>query len=286
LLYAGGFGAWPVNWLAPEEFLFNVLAPLLLGASVIWGIAEDSDEGAAKRLVVLAIALLSLAQLTKYWNMSLAAVWLSNAYFPALVITYWLRAGQLSLEQRERDGPHWNYLATRSPAWCALLVGLLYVVLFRDGRMDTSYGISAHGMFRPVILAFLPAGTRVDRLPFEAAEVADADVDLIASNVAPTNPVYIYSSKDWAYLLKAKRAPAFPFLPVTMTPLRKQVQPAMAVADVFFLDNGDPIWNQGTEARNVIIDELLMHFEPVGTGKDLTMYRRRTPVSTEQDVRP
>jgi hypothetical protein len=286
LLYGGGFGAWPVNWLAPEEFLFNVLAPLLLGASVIWGIAEEGDEGAAKRVVVLAVALLSLAQLTKYWNMSLAAVWLSNAYFPALVITYWLRSGQLSLEKCERGGRYWNHLAARGPAWGALLVGLLYVVFFRDARMEASYGISAHGMFRPVILAFLPTGTRADRISFEASEVADADVDLITRNVAPTDPVYIYSSKDWAYLLKAKRAPAFPFLPVTMTPLRTQVQPAMAAADVFFVDNGAAIWHQGLEQRNIINEELLMHFEPAGVGKDLTLYRRRTPVSRKQDIRP
>ncbi|HWM83602.1 MAG TPA: hypothetical protein VNQ56_16205 [Pseudolabrys sp.] len=277
LLYAGGFGAWPVNWLAPYEYPLTVIIPLILCATVLWALSCDFKQGGNKtdapHNILLMISLFSLAQLTKFWNMSLAAVWFSNAYFPALVFVFWIKT---AIDQVSRSNPSIIF-AHRSALCCGMAaIGIFYVVAFKDPWMDTKYGVRGYWLYPSMVRAALDGKQQHRDTPtvFSAVEVSAADVALIEELVAPEDQAFIYSSRDWAFLLKTKRAPGFQFIPSTMTPLRAQIDGPLSRAKLLLIDNKPPLWRMDQQMSDIILEKIASEYSLIKVGDDLSAYRR------------
>jgi hypothetical protein len=291
VVYGSGFGAWPINWLAPYEYFTNVLIPLVLVATTIWAISTSASEPPShkdeheKRHLLLMLSLLGLAMISKYLNMSLSAVWFSNAYYPLLVFALWLRlairqvAGPLGVTSRRQP------LFVQVASACVLGVGAIYVWTFEDQRMNTQFGIQAYALYPSVIRqtgypkTTMPIARPMD---FALADVADQDVALIQKLVAPKQPVYIYSSRDWVYAMRAQRAPGLPFIPSSMSLLKNEAEQALSHANVVFMDTSKPLWEpDNTELREYLRHLLASEFQEEQRGVDLVAYRRLNPVSAE-----
>jgi hypothetical protein len=277
-MYESGFGDWPVNWLDPAEFVFIVIVPVVLTATTIWAISAASNANGpfeTRQNVLLLISLLALAQLLKFWNMSLAAVWLSNAYLPLLVMVFWLRTGMKFYDGQVTHPKARRIFSIVMPA-AVLAIAVSYLLAFDDPRMETAYGVGAYRLYPSVLGRVLgwksapPSG-----IEFSRGDVAAEDVALIDTLVATGGRAYLLSSRDWAYLLRAKRAPGFPFIPSTMTPLRDQLYKPLREAKIIFIDNGQGLWGAtNAEIMQIVEGELTGHFRQVQTGKDLVAYVR------------
>jgi hypothetical protein len=289
-LYGAGFGAVTANWLSPPEFLFNILAPICLVATVIWTISSSNIHGERstgweKQHILLMVALLGLLQLVKYWNMALAAVWLSNAYFPLLILAFWLRAGINEVAGSSASDCSVQVFARRGLPLIPLGIAVLYLIAFDDPRYPFRYGISMYKRYPSGVVSFIGRldshQTVQPEEPFRDVGIADSDVALIDERVPAGDRAYVYSTRDWAYLLRAKRAPGFPFIPSTVTPLKEQGErwPPLANAKYLFVDFGKHIWGDMPGENN---DELAAFLDRAieedfvldGVGKDLKAYRR------------
>ncbi len=112
-------------------------------------------------------------------------------------------------------------------------------------------------------------------LALDELGIKDSDVEIIKQFIPEKAPVYIYSSRDWAYLTRAKRPPGFPFIPSTAIPLREQGENWLPFqnANIIFLDTAAPLW--GNHRMSVAVDKLLKSkFKPIKTGINIRVYKR------------
>lgn len=263
-LYGAGFGYWPANWLSSNEFIFNVLCPIILATTVIWSVSSD------KRNPLLLIAILGLLQLSKYWNMSLIAVWFSNSYLPLLVLCFWLRTGINSIKSQSVA-----YLAT----FTLCIIAILYASAFRDARMDFEYGFRMYQYYPSYLMKLLGIQTKYKPpvLEFSKLNISDKDVLLIQQHSLPGEQVFVYSSRDWAYLLRAKRAPGFPFTPATETPLLEQGerwQPFLN-ANIIFYDTDTALWNGNHLFKDFVQEKIKSEYIEIANGDHIKVYKRK-----------
>lgn len=288
-LYGGGFGAVTANWLSPPEFLFNVLVPICLVATVVWAISSsdirEANTGQEKQHILLMVALLGLLQLVKYWNMALAAVWFSNGYFPLLILAFWLKAGIKKVAGSSALDGSIKIFARRRLPFIPLAIAVFYIIAFDDPRYPFRYGINMYKRYPSGVVSFVARldshQTLQPEQPFPDVGINDSDVALIDERVPAGDRAYVYSTRDWAYLLKAKRAPGFPFIPSTVTPLKDQGDrwPPLAKAEYLFVDVGRHIWGDLPGENNDELASFLNRaieedFVLDGVGKDLKAYRR------------
>ncbi len=282
LLYASGFGFWPVNWLSPWEYLFNVIVPILLSMTVISMFSANTYTATENRIenssLLLLIALLASAQLLKYWNMGLAAVWVSNSYLPLLILVYWIKKGVTLLRLQPTRSRISRVILNGLPV-VVLLLGLCYATLFRDERMDFQYGTRMYAYYPSLLMkmvGYTPA-TLPPTIPFSALDITANDINLIVKYVPQGKQAYIYSSRDWAYALLAKRAPGFPVIPVTETPLLEQGQgwQPFFKTNIVFLDIGPKLWNGNAALYDFILKTLQSDFVLEEKGEHLNVYRRK-----------
>ncbi len=280
ILYGSGFGFWPANWLSPYEFIFNTLIPIFLAATVIWGISNNTASSISppKRQVLLLISLLSLAQLIKYWNMSLAAVWFSNSYLPMLVFIFWLKEG-IEIAANSYKNSHSSPKKIRvGLSVIVLAIAYFYATSFRDSRMDFDYGYRMYRYYPSFGMKLV--GHHVKYLPpalsFDTLDISKKDIDLITRLTSPGEQVFIYSSRDWAYLLGAKRAPGFPFTPSTEVPLREQGEQwsPFLNAEIVFYDTASPLWSGNGEMHEFVRNRLKSHYQQLSVGDHLIAYKR------------
>jgi len=266
IMYGSGFGAFPVNWLSPAEFLFNVLIPVVLVTTVIWGISSKPLVH-EKQPVLLLIAFIALMQLTKFWNMSLATVWLSNSYLPLLIFMFWLRTAI--------NNSHMLFIRN-GLSLMVLSVGIIYIFSFNDPRMPSIFGVKSYQKYPSVLMGLHKNSFKIPptTMNFSVAEVAHQDVMLIQKWVLPGERAYIYSSRDWVYLLRAQRAPGFPFIPSTMTPLKEQGEKPLSAAKIIFFEKGEQLWGNNVEMATSIQQRLRAEFVLVATGIHLDVYQQ------------
>ena len=171
MLYSGGLGAWPIEWLGGYHWLYNIISPGLALATIGW-VAVSARRSAPpcprSHLAALAmIALVGLFLTAKFINMSIVALWQVNAIGLIIVMAWWLRA---LLEQVPAQSPESTQFAI-DPRMLILRRGslraggtlglalmlLIFLCTIEDARNPSLYAIVSYRT-HPTLVNYLLGG--------------------------------------------------------------------------------------------------------------------------------
>jgi hypothetical protein len=280
-IYGGGFGGWAVDWSLGWPLLYNVVAPGLCLATLGWALSNLRKGGqyGTSRLAALALlACTSIMLSAKYWNMSIFALWHVNSLGFLAVIAWWAREWMRRSELVRLIG-----------AGMLALAALALVGFADDPRNPSDYGIRAYLKYPAAMLEpFKRNKPPCRKMACAAPEIAKEDVALIASLIPPTGRAAILDWNDWAYLIEARRAPKFFFLPGVATFTRRQLDQSLANLDMIFVarDPEKRYLIQNPEIAEELLPVLSKEFAIVATGKRfVALARTRVPTQRPSDLK-
>ena len=131
------------------------------------------------------------------------------------------------------------------------------------------------GLLKRVIWRHSDACLRMD---CAVPSISKKDVELITSMTSERQRVAMFSPIDWAYLIEAKRAPHFEFVPSHATFTRRQLATATTGFDLIFTPRS-PVKNHGIEHPELaaILAPLLdREFEIAAEGEALIAWKRKS----------
>lgn len=272
LIYGGGFGAWPVNWLPGWSYLFVALIPGLALACVggCWAIPQKSREQAYLYLV----AALGICLFLKWVNMSINAVWLVNAFPFVAVTSWWLQKAAERLARLPASELHQQFVKWGAGIAVAVAAGW-FVWVVDDSRNPALYGARAFWAY-PSAFKGLVAGPVKSDWPPGVGQVPGEDVALIQRLTSPGERVALISYRDWVYLNGAKRPPKFWFVPSVLSFLNWQIEKSLQDADLVFVETSEGKWvlSESVTLGRRLKGLLAMGYEVAAVGPTLTAYRK------------
>jgi hypothetical protein len=255
MLYSGGLGAWPIEWIGGYHWLYNIISPCLALATIGWvaaSVRQATPPLPRADLAALAmIALVGLLFTAKFINMSIVGLWQVNSLSLVIVMAWWARALVEQLpEQRARATPfvftigsqalsfHWISPRAQASFGLALLL-LLFLGTIEDPRNPSLYGIASYRT-HPTLVNSLLGGPDLYPCPPErtgcsSTPVSPQDVALIDGLTTPKERVALLMMQDWTTLVEAKRASKFHFLPSAVVFTERQMRESLRDIDLIFL---------------------------------------------------
>ena len=284
LLYGGGYGALPIEWLGGWHYLYNFIAPGTALATVAWiagAVRHDGPPQARARVSALSmLSLLALFMAVKYVNRSYVALWHVDALCPIAVMAWWVRAwvkvygGRVLLASPIR-------VVARVPVLVGLAVLVVALLLTAsDARNPNIYAFRAYLRYPSLLNSmFGVRGSACRQVDCVGPPVAQADVDLIRTRTQPHERVAIYSYLDWAFLIEARRPPKFAQVPSPYTHTRRQLVDSLAGVDLIFLRReGDATTTYGIDHPDLaaaLVPDLTANFVREAEGEALVAWRRK-----------
>ena len=283
-IYSGGFGGWAIDWRWGWQLLYNVVAPGLALATMAWAAQRlwmaGGDDGARARVAALAtFSALGILMSAKYSNMSIVALWHVSALGFLVTIAWWARQVQLmAVGSRAGVGGWRPATPTLVGGTCAIAATLL-VTTANDPRNPALYGLHAYLRY-PAVLnprAYLRRDACA-RLDCAAPRIQREDVAMIERLVPKGARAAVFGWNDWAYLIEARRASWFHFLPSQATFTRAQLAAAARMPDILFLPNSkDPdLGIKHPELSVAMLPVLKRDYEALETGRDLVAWQRKS----------
>ncbi len=280
IIYGGGFNAWPIEWSGGWHHVYNVIAPGVAVATIAWVTVRAHEDRASDRgrlSAILMLSLLGLAMSAKYANQSIVGVWHVNAYGFVAVMAWWARSSLQILQQQLFSGEvarRWFVAAARTVVLATALAGLLTA---GDARNPSVYGLRAYALYPSLLNASFGVKGRpcpdLDCLGYRVR----ADVDLITERTDSTERVALIEGLDWTYLIEARRAPKFTFVPSQYLFTHDQVAESVAGIDLVFLprNSGENFGILNLALREALVSEVREHFVLEAEGDNLAAWRRR-----------
>lgn len=271
LIFGSGYAAVPVNWNPGWGYLYNLTGPILCISTIGWVLAETTFDPKSRErdslIGIFTLAVIGLLFLLKWVNMSLDAVWHMNAYPTIIVASWWLRK--------------WFFEFTTNKVWSIkfliafsiICCSILFLMVVNDPRNRSAYAGKAFLLYPSLLKRAI---VKPDRYQWPTAQsvISQEDVELIIELTGPRERVAIIHPTDWAYLIQARRAPRFHFLPSTSTFLGKHLERSLADAPYIFIKRallqGDMIKSHSDYIRPLLRD----HYELHRQGIDLVVYKR------------
>jgi hypothetical protein len=154
----------------------------------------------------------------------------------------------------------------------------MFVTVLNDSRNRSFYGMRAYGKYQGLIKkVFWRHGDACMRMDCAVPSISKKDVDLITSMTGAGQRVAMFSPIDWAYLIEAKRAPHFEFVPSHATFTRRQLTTATTGFDLIFTPRSAEK-NHGIEHPElaaILVPLLDREFEIAAEGEALVAWKRR-----------
>lgn len=247
MIYSGGMGAWPIQWIGGYHWLYNIVSPAIALASVGWVAATVRQPTDLQRENLAALAMTALAGLfltAKYINMSIVGLWQVNSLCLIIVIAWWVRALVQLAPGRWADGASSSgwIRAGLSPrtlstfGFFILLVLLLTTIA--DARNPSLYGVASYRT-HPTLVNRLFGVASYPCLPHRTGcalkTVSRDDVAMIDTLSTPKDRVALLSMQDWPILLEARRASKFHFLPSEVVFTQRQLDDSLRDLDLVIL---------------------------------------------------
>ncbi len=292
MIYAGGMGAWPIEWIGGYHWLYNIVSPGLSLATIGWvaSTARQPDHpiGRAELGALAAISLVGLFLTAKFINMSIVGLWQVNSLCLVIVMAWWARALVDVLPERWRPAsagtrrpprfaPAFSPRALSSLSLAVLLV--LFLGTITDARNPSLYGITAyrtHPTLVNLVFGVDSYPCPPERTGCASTPISPQDVALIDSLSAPKERVALLLMQDWAVLLEARRASKFHFLPSVVVFTQRQLDASLQQLDLVFLPR-EPADKLGIAhpAMEAILGPMLKRdFKVVGETPTLLAWRR------------
>ena len=296
MLYTGGVGAWPIEWMGGYHLLYNIVSPGIALATIGWALvsARQSPPTLPRpQLAALAMtALVGLFLTAKFINMSIVALWQVNAIGLLIVMAWWVRMllEQLPVQRSGAAqfavtvGSRTLTISRGSPRAAAtfglVLVLLVFLCTIRDARNPSLYAIAAYRT-HPTLVNFLLGGPDTYPCPpartgCSSTPVSPQDVALIDGLTGPTDRVALLSVQDWPTLIEARRASKFQFLPSAVIFTERQLTESLRDVDLFFLPRqpADKLGIGHPDMARILIPMLRSNFEVVAETPTLLAWRR------------
>ena len=282
-IYGEGFGAWPVFWDFGWHMLYNILSPGVALATMGWAVislrSAVQSEQRTRVVALLAASSVAIMMSVKYWNMSIAALWLVNSVLFWTVIAWWVIQALTFAEAVQASSGARATVKPRTIKWVLVVAAIMFVTVLNDSRNRSFYGMRAYGKYqgllKRVIWRHSDACLRMD---CAVPSISKKDVELITSMTSERQRVAMFSPIDWAYLIEAKRAPHFEFVPSHATFTRRQLATATTGFDLIFTPRS-PVKNHGIEHPELaaILAPLLdREFEIAAEGEALIAWKRKS----------
>lgn len=280
-IYGAGFGGWPVDWSFGWSLLYNVIAPGAALVAIAWGATylhqgRGSETRRARAAGLMIFAAMALLMSAKYSNMSLVALWHVNAIGYVVVLSWWGRQAQLLLADYRVTGQEPHHWFSRAAGSACLLVAVLLLWTANDVRNPTLYAFRAYLNYPSLAnIAYRHVGCRM--LACAAPRLAQSDVAMIERNVPASTRAAVLGWDDWAYLIAARRASFFDFIPSFATFTHRQVAVASRPPDMLFLPRADSVdyGIKHPELAAILVPQLRHDYEPVERGVNLVAWRRK-----------
>ena len=293
ILYTGGIGAWPIEWLGGYHWIYNIVSPGIALASIGWVAASarlSSPAYLRTHLAALAmVALVGLFMTAKFINMSIVGLWQVNAIGLLIVGAWWMRAllqqlsGQPTEPARLSFGARKLTIPRGSPRAQATfglaLMLLLFLCTISDPRNPSLYAIPAYRT-HPTIVNYLLGGPEKypcgGRTGCTATPVSPLDVELVDRLTKPTERVALLAFQDWPTLIEARRASKFPFLPSAVVFTERQLEDSLRDIDLIFLPRypADTLGIINPDMAKSLIPMLRSSFKVVAETPTLLAWRR------------
>lgn len=283
-LYGGGFGGLAIDWRWQWHLLYNIIAPGAALITIAWGSFSlwrgcANGDGIARTGALTMFGMLGILMSFKYANMSFVALWLVNSIGFIVVLAWWLRQAQLCYESDRLRFPGITIPGGAVVSWGGAFVALLLVSTAGDPRNPTSYALQSYLQYPSLLNAVLKndmggcrqlscaAPLRVDR----------RDVELITRLVPDKQRAAVFGWYDWAYLIEARRASWFQFLPSHAIFTRPQLAAAAQTPEVFFLPDHDgaDLGIKHPELAATLVPLLKRDYERIDKGYELAAWRRK-----------
>lgn len=283
-IYGGGFGGWAIDWAWGWHLIYNIVAPGLALMTAAWGAhrlwtSSPTDHNRSQIAVLVASGLIGLMMSFKYSNMSIVALWHVNAIGFLIVLGWWGRQIQLAGQDQVIS---LGGISVRAASVTGLATALLAVALLTtvdDRRNPTVYAFEAWlhypSLANPWADRVAPACKTMD---CAAPRLDSEDVRLIQKYVAAGQRAAVFGWNDWAYLIEARRASWFQFLPSHAVFTRRQLDAARQLPATLFL----PVKNDGKtlithpELNEILEPVLLRDYKIIATGRDLAVWQKKS----------
>jgi len=268
ILFGSGFAAVPISWKPGWGYLYNLAFPAV-GLATVGFCLGKRFQGFQALPSLLLFGILGPLFLIKWVNMSLDGIWHMNA-FPLIVVTsWWLRQWFLRLPP---TGERWS-----QPRFAAIVIVLVasFLITVNDPRNRTWYAGPAFWTYPSALkkaLTWKPRG-RVEEV-FNGVNARD--VALIVSLTRAGERAAIIHPFDWAYLLEARRAPRYHFLPSTSAFLDWQIDRSLEEAPVIFIHKTLLAGGMIPSHARRILPLLKSAYVREREGADLVVFRRRS----------
>jgi len=282
LIYGGGFGGVPIDWRYGWHILYNIVAPgvavvtVVLCTRKLW---QDNlpSQSRARFAAVMMFCFTALLMSAKYINMSLVGLWHVNAIGFLVVLAWWGQQMQHLFLNTRITSKSFHFLSAVCLAGLAATV-ISLVVYTNDPRNPNTYGLQAWSQY-PALLS--PRAWRARptcrELACSAPRISPLDIDLINRWAPPGQRVAVLGSYDWAYLIQARRASWFHFLPSSAIFTRQQLAASSVPPDTLFLPR-----SFGKDHLDSVHPELarlwssdLTQFEAVEVAPNLVVWKKR-----------
>lgn len=242
VIYGRGFGGVTIDWRYEWHILYNIVAPgmaivtIVVCTKKIW----KNELPASHHAHFAAVMMFSFAGVfmsAKYINMSLIGLWHVNAIGFVVVLAWWGKQIQCLLHECVPLPGHCCSVSCSALFVSALAASALGLVVFaNDPRSPDYYGFRAWLKY-PALLnlksTLIPARCR--ELACSAPRISSLDIDLIRRWSVPGQRIAILGSYDWAYLVSARRASWFHYLPSSAIFTQQQLAAARSPPEILFL---------------------------------------------------
>ena len=282
-IYGEGFGAWPVFWDFGWHLLYNLVSPGVALATMGWAVVRLRSAGQLEEkmrvVALLAASSVAIMMSVKYWNMSIAALWLVNSVMFWTVIAWWVIHALNFAEAAQASSGASASVKPRTIKWALAIAAVMFVTVLNDSRNKSFYGLRAYGKYQGLLKRVMwRHSDACSRMDCAVSPISKKDVELITSMTGERQRVAIFSPIDWAFLIEAKRAPHFEFVPSHATFTRRQLATATTGFDLIFTPRSAEK-NRGIEHPElaaILVPLLDREFDVAAEGDALIAWRRKS----------
>jgi hypothetical protein len=287
-MYSGGYGSVPVDWAYGWHVFYNVIAPGIALATIGWGVIllkrTHSAEDRSKTAALVMTASLGIMMTAKYWNMSLVALWHVNALPFLVIMGWWWRELFVVLRKSHKEPNRGGHEIQWMGAVALGMVALALVMYAGDVRNPSQYGLRAYLKYPSAWSAPVRnLNSACRNLSCSAPRLAKEDIALITSLTRPDERVAILDWHDWAYLIEARRAPLFEFLPSLAMFTHAQIDSSLSALNLLFVVPGKDgkYVIAPPELEEKLLPEIEKNFVSVGRGTRLVALKRVNKVGVQ-----
>jgi hypothetical protein len=282
-IYGGGFGGWAIDWRWGWHLLYNVIAPGVALATTAWSAhwlwtVHAPDSARARVAAIAMFAAIGILMSAKYSNMSIVGLWHVSALGFLVTLAWWARQLQLLLCNAECRISRLRFPASTAIGGACAVIAMMLLWTANDPRNPAAYALHAYLRYPSLVNVVLERNQSPCReLDCAAPRINSADVRMIDRLVPEGQRAYIFGWNDWAYLIEARRASFFHFLPSHATFTRVQLAAAAQIPEIVFLPNdGAPdLGIKHPELSAALLPELKRGYEILERGQDLVAWKRK-----------